>query len=366
MERLKLFESYGEVIRISDFLSQFLEECNLTECERSILIKAKFPKDIPSILDQPLTRADWLKKSDKIIDAQRLGERSAYWKKYKFKGCNPSNIEKTFPSESFFFGQEKVVIKQIPYGILTPEEVMRELLGFAFFQINDLKTNIIPMCIYKYPKGYCIVEETIGEKRVESLFEFQTKNISELMKQNIARLQTKLRHGLETEVRLNRINPKRYTHQKAKILVEMNINGGFRGLLNSNIGNDVIDIVDHQLYLCDFDTFRVVEIPKKPDEQFLKRFFLQSFVEVVKSSLPIIDLVDNGDEAVKRYLEISSLYHEYRRQFFLHAKKRDWELEKIESWALGTPIFKRTVGEIVLSMERINQIPNHDPIYKPH
>ncbi|MFC1690927.1 hypothetical protein ACFL0W_01990 [Nanoarchaeota archaeon] len=374
---IELFEFNGKVISAAEFVRKYIDKTNLNDKEKKILKYALLPeeKDVPNFLKIPRTRADWLKKrKSKTIMVERHGERSAYWpeKNIKFKGCNPANNSKTFPSESFFFGKEHVDIKTIPYGILTKEQVMREILGYAFFIKHGLKTNIRPICVYSNHNGCTLVEHTVCESRIESFFDFKEIDTHKLIIQEASRKTIGLRCHLGAEVNLDRINVARYIYKKALLLVTMNFNGGFRDLLNSNIGNDVIEFANgdtSELYLCDFDTFRIVEIPEKPDEEFLKRFFLQCFVEVVKGSLPIIDFVQDSNEAVESYLKISSLYHAYRREFFNWAKKLCWntsQLERIEKWAISTPIFKRTVTEILPSYERLKDLPHREPTYKPH
>ncbi len=377
MTKVKLYECNGEVISIDKFVREYIASTTLTDYEKQILQNASLPTeiDIADFLKIPRTKAEWLKKEgSKSMEILRNGERSAYWpkKNVKFKGCNPSENNRTFPGETFFFGEEDVTIKEIPYGTLKPEQVVREVLGWAFFVQHDLKTNIRPICVYPQADGYSLVEHTLSETRVESLFDFNGLITGDLIMKTAAREKTGLKYNLETEVNLDRLNIAWYSYNKALLLVSMNFNGGFRGLLNSNIGNDVIKFEDDkakELYLCDFDTFRVVEIPGKPDEEFLKRFYLQCFVEAAKSSLPIIDYVWNAEEAVNAYLKISSLYSHYRREFYNQAKNKGWDLsrlEEIENFAVQTQIFKRTVSEIVPSYERLRDLPDREPTYRQH
>src|SRR3989344_5222902 len=126
------------------------------------------------------------------------------------------------------------------------------------------------------------------------------------MQQASLREKTGLLGNLGMEVEVNGINPNWYAYQKARQLTRMNFNGGFRDLLNSNIGNDIL--YQDGLALCDFDTFHVVDIPRVPNKDFLRKFILQSFVEAVKSSLPIIDLTkDDSNATNSAYLTGSSL-----------------------------------------------------------
>lgn len=371
--KVELFEHNGEVISADEFVRKYIDSVNLNNLEKQMLQEAHLTRNIPDFLRKPRAISTRLKgKSDSIIMEKR-GSRSAYWpeKNIKFKGCNPADSSKKFPSESFFFGREKANVSEIPYGTLTKEQALREILGHAFFAKYGLKTNITPICVYTQDYGYSLAEHTLSEARIESCFDFKGNNINSITLQDAARKKHKLTYSLGTEVNLDRVNICWYTHKKALLLAAMNFNGGFRDLLNSNIGNDVLEFSAGpiELYLCDFDTFRVVELPNTPNKDFLKKFYLQCFVEAVKSSLPIIDYVRDSGEAVTSYLETSSLYHIYKREFYSQAIRRGWDLstlEETEEWAISTPIFRRTASEIVPSYERLKTMPYHTPIYKPH
>lgn len=375
MIKVKMFKSEEKVFSIKEFVDLYINKTNLSETEKKLLKKSNLSDTIPECVKKVTTRAKWLKKrKSEIMEMRRAGERSAYWenKKIKFKGCNPPEKELKFPTELTFFGKEEVTIEKIPFGILTAEQVIREILGYTFFSKFGLSTNIKPLGIHSQGYGFSLVEETKEETRIEYFLEFADQKISQLVNIDCARKRLHLSHELETEVKLNGINIIRYAYDKAKILVSMNFNGGFRGLLNSNIGNDVIKLNNTgelQLFLCDFDTFAIVDIPEKPTKDFLKRFFLQSFVELAKSSLPIIDIVENSDDAIEKYRVISTLYSVYKREFYGKAKEKGWDidlLKEIEEWVMSTPIFKRTVCEIVPTYEKIRKLPDREPVYKPH
>jgi hypothetical protein len=375
MTKIKIFQTQEKVFSVKEFVDMYIDKTNLSETEKKLLRGSNLPDTIPEHLKKTITRAEWLKEDcSDLIEMRRAGERSAYCEKnkVKFKGCNPPEKEVEFPTELTFFGKEEVTVEKIPYGILTAEQVIREILGCVFFFKYGLNTNLKPVCVYSQGYGFCIVEETKAEKRVESFLDFENMNVSELVKLDCVRKKLGLSHDLGTEVKLKGINIVRYADEKAKILLSMNFNGGFRGLLNSNIGNDVITLNEDGelgLFLCDFDTFAIVDIPEKPTEDFLKRFFLQSFVELTKSSLPIVDIVEDATGAVGVYRKISSLFNVYRREFFRKAKEKGWDLEllkEIEEWAVSTSIFKRTVCEIVPTYEKIKKLPDREPVYRPH
>ncbi|MCD4773087.1 MAG: hypothetical protein K8R41_06860 [Bacteroidales bacterium] len=374
MEKIKLYEFESNIYSITDFVSKHINNVQLSNREIKILSDNKLYKNSIDDFKVPLSRAKWLKSEKGVQYAYRHGERSAFIsdKMLKLKGCNPYHEKRKFPSESMFFGEENVKVTTIPYGILTIDQVIREILGYGFFKKYNLQTNLIPVAVFPIGEGYCIVEKTVSETRIESRFEYENQTIDSLLNLKVKSDLFDLRHGLGREVNLTGINNSFYTYTKALLLVNMNFNGGFRGLLNSNIGNDVINIDEQgnlDLFLCDFDTFKVVGIPEKPDDDFLKRFCLQSYVEVVKSSLPFVHIVDTKEEAVQFYLNNSTIFQAYKRVFLQKVSERGWDVDKlinIENWIFSTPIFKRTVGEIVLSVERIKELPKREPIYKPH
>ena len=180
--KIELYECEGEVIPIDEFVANHIDNTDVNDQEKKILRDTSLPShnDIPEFLRVPRTRAEWLKKkSGKSIIVEKHGNRSAYWpdKKVKFKGCNPSKNNKTFPGESVFFGKEDLDTGIIPFGVLTEAQVIREILGYAFFIKYDLKTNIKPICVYSIGDWYSLVEETISETRVESCFDFKDLNI---------------------------------------------------------------------------------------------------------------------------------------------------------------------------------------------
>jgi hypothetical protein len=375
MATVTVYEGKGDALSIRKFVEMHFDKTNLSDAEKGLLRDYELPDEVPEHVERVVTRAEWLKREGSSpFTMKRAGERSAYSeeKRVKFKGCNPPEDQRTFPTELAFFGKEEVELGRVPFGILTAEQAIREILGHVFFAKHGLRTNIRPLCVYTEGHGFCLAEETQGESRLESFLDYQGLKISQLIEQDRLRKDMKLEGCLGTEIRLKGINVNRYAYEKARLLISMNFNGGFRGLLNSNIGNDVIrkdGDGGFELSLCDFDTFAVVQLPERPTEEFLKRFYLQSFVELAKSSLPIIDLAGDSREAVEKYCAISSIYGHYREEFFKKAGGLEWSddmLRKIDEWAVSTPLFRRTVCEIVPTYEKIRALPDRAPIYRPH
>ena len=140
---------------------------------------------------------------------------------------------------------------------------------------------------------------------------------------------------LEGDVGFKRVSQDWYCREKSKILLKMNFNGGFRGILNSNIGNDIH--YNKTLFTCDFDTFKIIKIPKNPDYKFIKNFVLWCFVELLKTSPTCWDYLDLGKFKPKNleiltesYRKNSLLWKYYYKGFIQEAKKRKWNLLYVE------------------------------------
>lgn len=362
-----LFESKGKVISIKEFVENNLNNVSLSDYEKSILSSAEFSDAIPSFARRVRVMNELFSKSKRdAIKVERSGERSAFWKSkgIKFKGCNPQPKEHPFPTKSFFFGKERETEGFRPFGVLTKEQVMREILGWAFFSLNNLGQHQRPIAVYDYGDdiGYCLVFESKGDKRIENLFDFHGITLADMVSH------TKKVSALPKEVGIKGIDVSGYIEKKSSLLAEMNFKGGFRDLLNSNIGNDFL--VNKEPYVNDFDSFRIVEIPEKPDDEFLRRFCLQCFVEAIKSSLPLIDHIHN-DEGIESYLKESSLYQAYRKKFYAFAKKKGWDISKlkqIEKRVVSTPIFRKEAKKMVPPSIHgmFNSLPSEELTYKIH
>ncbi|MEW5996987.1 MAG: carbamoyltransferase C-terminal domain-containing protein [Candidatus Micrarchaeota archaeon] len=357
-EDCRLYESRGRALSLHDFVREWIDNAGLADHEKNILRSMDFPKTIPLFLRKVRSRAEWLRKGGGSLRARISGQRSAYLsqKRIKFKGCNPTKEGLFFPRETFFFGEEKESEGLLPFGVLTAEQVMRELLGWAFFVKNNLKPCQKPLCVYDYgDNAFCLVLESNEEKRIEKFFDFRKLRLVDLVSG---------RPKMPAEVGLRNLGTTSYADRKASLLAEMNFLGGFRDLLDSNIGNDVLD---GGVRLCDFSSFRAVEIPEKPDRDFLKRFYLQCVVEAIKSSLPIVDAKENRSEV---YLKKSSVFRAYLKVFNAHARERGWSaarLGKIREWAKDTPVFRRALRKMVPEAHRmLIRLPSEEPAYRIH
>jgi hypothetical protein len=271
------------------------------------------------------------------IKAKSIGSRSAYLplKKLKFKGCRPKP-DLYFPHEKLDFGQKKMSTDKILFGCLSAENVMREILAYFFFKSYKIQINQEPYCVFEYKYknkviGYCIVFKTPTDKRLESSEDYLNLSIAEMIKIKFIENKFNLEILPNESIFLD-IPPKAYTKEKSDLLIKMNFNGGFRGILNSNLGNDIF--YKNKFYICDFDTFKIKEIQKNPDRTFIKNFLRWCLIELIKSSPFVYDYLDiekvdkkSASEIMwKSYSEKSSLWREYYAKFIKNAKALGWDI----------------------------------------
>jgi hypothetical protein len=161
----------------------------------------------------------------------------------------------------------------------------------------------------------------------------------------------------------------------------MNWHGGFRGILNSNFGNDVL-ISDgrdkNKLALADFDTFWMVPSPTDSANDSLDPFVLRCLLEVVMGSLPIMQYANCPAESSEDkaadilgaiYFKKSSLWRSYYRHFLSAAISRG-----ISTTAIGKSIDRMRRTEAftdmlrcrVLNDESIKRVKSERPFYYPH
>lgn len=346
-EKVNMYECTGKVHSVFDFFSSHKNILNDKEVEliNSRLSLLKHKEDIPKEINRCLARTPDLKKSDETFLIKRSGARSAYWfeKGLKFKGCRPiTNRPATFPMEKLDFDSGKIAYSQIPFGVLTKEAVLREILGFCFFASKNLPVAHEPLCVYEYfndgeTAGFCIVLKTKGETRAEQFIEYPEISLTELIESKRNRNNSNFLIG--SELRLKGLNVKHYSDEKARVLARMHFSGAFRGILNSNIGNDVIlSRETFKMALCDFDTFQLIKIPQNPDINFLPGFVLLCLIEVLKGSISILDYIHFNDETIPernellldKYKKTSSLWQAYEREFWVNIEELGWNEELVK------------------------------------
>ncbi len=302
-----------------------------------------------------------------VLIVQRSGGRSAYWpeRRLKFKGCRPVLDGASYPLEVLRADARRIDHETIPFGTISPEGVMRELLGWAFCREHGLPIHARPVCIYEYfsdrrSLGCCLVTETRGEDRIEAHIEYPACTVEEIIRAKAERLTAISGTPIGAELRLRDVNLWWYVEAKSRLLCDMHFHGGFRGVLNSNIGNDVLVRNNHgglELCLCDFDTFRVTQIPHHTDKRFLEEFTLRAVIETVKGSLSICDYVDIPNKASlheivkilgRVYFEKSSLWRAYAQRFTRAAKASDWKAKAVQD-AFGIAFRTEAVADVLAS-----------------
>lgn len=266
---------------------------------------------------------------------------------------------------------------------MTAEAVLRELLGFCFCQKHGIPCATTPICVYAYPAEngpapFCMVLREHRGRRAESFLRLKGIAVSAIvhpMQQDGTVLKG-------SEAPLEGLNSRWYAEKKSRWLAELHFRGGFRGLLNSNIGNDVIveekDETPRFLF-CDFDSFQVIQLPNSPSGDFLAAFALQCVMEVVKGSVPILDFIHvparcNTAQAARMvgaaYRLKSSLWNAYVNRARLKAHELSWDWDSLEEafdQAFETPAFLEASCSVILSeyaLQRHKRADRWD--YVPH
>lgn len=388
--KVQLYECPGEIYSIIDFVKK--SKHLLNQHEQDLIAQSQdllCQIHIPKYLTKCLTRTpEFAIKANPMLTVRRSGGRSAYWveRNIKFKGCRPVLDNTDFPIEILPFGTQKIEYRRIPFGTMRAESVMREILGYCFLKTHHFNTHSIPICVYKYQSdkhdpGYCLVSKTVGEVRIEEFIPYPDCTIEDIIRAKHSNEQTIKQCPIGAELSLRGIDLWQYIEQKSSFLAKMHFNGGFRGILNSNIGNDVIvgnETGDFQLYLCDFDTFKIVSIPKEPETSFVETFVLQCIVEVAKGSLSILDYVDLpggfscvqiADALGEIYFNKSSLWHAYERKFYRNAELLGWDspaVEKAIDKMRRTEAFANILCSCILNSRYVNELSQNRSIFYPH
>lgn len=380
-EILPLYKTSGKTIFIKDFIRQHIS-C-LDPHEVSIILRNMHLLEInkiPNFLVTPLTINNDIAIGKSIKLAKRLGSRSAYLvkEKIKLKGCRPiPGIY--FPHNVFEFGGDEIINVKIPFGSLSAENVMREILAFCFFKEHQLPLLQIPICVFQYDlshiQAYSLVLLSPYETRIENQendYNLKIRDvilISEMEKFFDVKV-------LPKEIKFKGVNNVSYARQKGKLLATMNINGGFRGILNSNLGNDIY--YKSKIYICDFDTFRVINVPSKPTSDFITKFILWCLVEILKTSPLVLGyfnidrLSRNNATAILwyHYSNNSLLWKYYWKYLCQYAENKGWNL-KLLNESLKICLKSRVIYDLILdnvlnSKILKNTYPPSLSLYKTH
>ncbi len=380
-------EALGAVV-IPDDLRHCLARNDASECGRGL--SAATNLGISSQNSRGTEAPPTFQNSDapRLI-ARRSGGRSAYWpeRRLKFKGCRPVTDGTTYPLEVLRPGSTAIEHEAIPFGTMSAEGTVRELLGWAFCREHGLPVHAPPVCIYEYlladgrSLGCCLVSETRGEDRIEAHIEYPACTVEELIRAKREGLPAINGTPIGSELRLRDVNLWWYVEEKSRLLCRTHFAGGFRGILNSNIGNDVLLPKANggfELCLCDFDSFHVRAIPERPDRTFLEEFALWAMIEVIKGSLSICDYVEIPDEASaaeiaeelgRVYFAKSSLWRAYGRRFEQAAKSRGWDAEAVRAAfanARQTDALANVLASSVVNSHYLRQMSGNRAVFYPH
>jgi hypothetical protein len=312
----------------------------------------------PSGLGAPLTRTERLRDATPPIAGARMGARSAFIPDLalKLKGCRPEPT--TFPCWEID-DEYQVRIAQLPFGTLRAESVMREILGYCFLLDHGISPMSVPVAVMEYAEvesdgRFALVSSLNSDTRAETRLSCRGMTVHTLL-----RLHRSPRRGdaLGGEVDLIGIDRARYVEAKSDLLMALNRGGGFRGILNSNIGNDVVD--DANLVgLCDFDTFVVRPVPAAGDTRGIASFVGHAVLELLKTSLPFVDFLDLSGmtpeeahrELILYYVSNSSLYRAYVKKLIRWTSTLGWDRGFVEHQieaALSTPAACELLKELV-------------------
>ena len=373
-KKINLYSCQGKVYGVREFAH--LNIPILNSLEQSFLKKNidLLPEDNPPFA-QPLVRNQRLSNGEMEVSAQRSGARSAYIPELnlKIKGCRPENSE--FP-EWILDDNFQLKVRKIPFGVLQAEGVIREILAYCFIRKYNLTLSCTPVAVLAYGKqgkhGFAIVSITKTDERLESRLHFNNITLHRLLRLHNSGDRLRL---LEREAMLAEIDTSYYCKRKTDLLTELNFHGGFRGILNSNIGNELVD-KNMIVALCDLDTFKLFLLPTKDERHLIRKFVINTFIELLKSSLPFIDYLDLNGMSKKEihlalkdyYCHHSSVYLTYRNKFFDWICKKEWDLNLVETFieeALQLDIAFEILQELIPNSYTFSHF-TMDSCYVPH
>jgi len=309
-----------------------------------------------------------------LTDFQHVGARSVFLPKMGvfIKACRPeSETGLSFPSLDVSTRTGKFVMSELPFGVLTIEGAMRELLAAMFACQHGFLRPRLPLAVIEYEApshGCAIVFCDSGLPRVEAILHYPAGDLSDLLAAAISDTTagTALSPG---EVGLRGVDKQWYVEAKTRRLVEWQLAGGFRRFLNSNIGNDIItgsDPATRDVAFVDFDSFciRPLPEPSSPDECI--RFMLRGSLDAVRGSLPIASLVfdgkmlqgvsssEYGTRVLQSYETASSSWAVYRRMLTRELHASGWPEELVaQGWAKvkEAPAFRTAVSDQIVDLE---------------
>ncbi len=376
-KQITLFSAHGHVLSIRQFAEKHLELLNKIEQgiiqDMTSILRAEQPFELP----HPLVRTAKYTTGFQEIPARRCGTRSAYIQKLglKIKGCRPEDAK--FPHWELT-KELNIETSWLPFGVLDAEGVMREILAYCFTKKYSLPSPSEPFAVFEYGQGetllsYGLVSKDAFDPRLEEFIDDKGITVHSLVR--IVKRPDAFAHILGREVGLIGIELQDYIELKTDLLIAFNFRGAFRGILNSNIGNDIVrNSALHSL--CDFDSFIVLPVPSSNEQSEIRRFVIRAFIELIKTSLPFVDYINFDSQTTEEihrslsayYIEKSSLFRRYKDKFLERAGELGWDITFVESCireALSTPVSFELLQELVPNSHTFKTFRN-ESFYVPH
>lgn len=319
-----------------------------------------------------------------------VGARSVFFSRRKvfIKACRPQGGQGiSFPHLDVDSATGAFQMSELPFGVLTRDGAMRELLAYVFACRQGFLTPRVPLAIIEYQApmaGYAVVFHDSGMTRAEDLLDYPRLDLSDLLAAAICdrTAGTGLSPG---EIGLRGVDRRWYVEQKARRLVEWHMAGGFRRFLNSNIGNDIIvgrRPASMDVAFVDFDSFCLRPPPRPSCPARCFRFMLRGALEAVRGSLPIASLVYDerylkklsssaySSLVLRAYEAASSGWTAYQTQLSQALREEGWPdklVEKGWSHVKATPAFRSAVMDQLVDMHTLlRSYAPQESLYVPH
>jgi hypothetical protein len=299
-EVVHLAEVAGRVTTVRDFAERHKDVLRPFECatvrDNMELLSNERLDDVtsPLAIQRGETRGS--------TKALRSGSRSAMIAQASLylKACRPrpDRPDLFFPSVDVNVETGVIEEKRVPFGVLTAEGVMREILGFLVHRRNAWDFARTPVGVFEYEDagptpGYAIAFSLEpGFCRIETMLPRVEASLEDLLAAECVRTVSGLDFA-PGEWTPAGIPMELYAEMKALRLATLHANGYFRGFLNSNIGNDLLAFKDGMLRLAliDLDTFQALDVERLLQERTGERIVEFGCVEAMKSLLPVFDFV---------------------------------------------------------------------------
>lgn len=394
-QEVMLMETEGKVHNVAEFVE--MHHVLLSPHEQRLLASGAhlLHLTIPSGLDHPLSKVARENSKENGLPAQNSGVRSTYdtINKRKFKACISPDEPLPYWNLCCFFGESQFRIVEDSYGVLDTKEAMREIAAINYLQQLGLPNVLDPLCIFEYTKngesrGFCIVEASEYNHRLDQMdlnpvYYAQTCLRLALMNQELFRKVVPLekawlgpeiikatiaknagKAGVSIDEYIERERgilqqqidkPFWYGQdfvdeiiaKQIPLLINMHFKGLFRNMANGHIGNTIISPA-RDYFPCDFETAHMISIPKNPDVDFMKDFYLASVLEAIESDIgplsfvPIPNLSTSYKNKRKvfervfgRYQEVSNYFNEFTALFLEKCGDHGWDISLMQKAMMG-------------------------------